>query len=172
MGKAENKHPLTLILAVAVFLIAIAGVLILLTGPAKALTDAKCEDWALEIKGRAEKIRDDTTGFDALPFANDKGCKNLCEGGALRNLGGTKFLRNPAGVIAATIADIENTPGDKFYTHGVYGSVAFFCVGDPITTPNTWTDVVVGTTHPDASACGSDYKSICEALLSQPIPVE
>lgn len=168
MGQIKQNFMLILF-AVILY---VASVFSLSISPASALDNPQCEDWALEIKGRVEKIRDDTTGFDALPFSNGNGCKNLCEGGTLRILGGTRFLRNPSGVIAAIIADIENTPGDKFYTHGVYGSVAFFCVGDPINSPNKWTDVVVATTHPDASACGSDYKSMCEAPLSQPIPVE
>ncbi len=166
---AKLKHRLILALA-AVF--SMAGVLSLLTSPAlAAMPDAKCEAWALEIKGRTKDIEDDTENFDPLHLSNTFGCKNLCEGVELRNLDGTRFLRSTSGLLAAAIIDIVDTPGDRSFSTGLYGTIAFFCAKDQTKYPNKWTDVVVGVQNPDASACGTEYRPICDAPIS-PISIE
>lgn len=149
----------------------LAGVLSLLTSPAQALTDAKCEAWAKEIKGRVEDIRDDPD-FVLGTIRGNSDCPNLCENEQDGNsVSVSPFLRQASGVLAATITEIITSPGDRIFGNNVQGISAFFCVVPQID-PNNFTEVIVSSGHPAPTNCGSAYTEICRTTLSSPVPIE
>lgn len=149
----------------------LAGVLSLLTSPAQALTDAQCEAWAKEIKGRVEDVKDDPD-FTPGTIRGNSDCPNLCENEQNGNdISVSPFLRQPAGVLAATITDILTSPGDTVFINGQYGTAAFFCVVPEIDA-NNFREAIVGIAHPTPTSCGTGFTQICRTSLSSPVPIE
>ena len=159
------------LLGSAVVIFSVAGVLSLLTPPALALDDAKCEAWAKEIRGRVEDIKDDPD-FVLGTIRGNSNCPNLCENEPDGNdVSVSPFLRQPAGVLAATITEIITSPGDKVFGSNIQGLSAFFCVV-PQTDPYNFTEAIVAVGHPTPTDCGGEWVQICRTSLSSPVPIE
>lgn len=169
MGEMQRKrHFIFILLAVVV---SIGGVFSLIVSPAPALDDARCEAWAKEIKGRTEEIRDDPD-FILGTVRGNSNCPNLCEDEQDGNsVTISPFLRQPAGVLAATITEILTSPGDKLFGPTFEGISAFFCVVPQIDAYN-FTEAVVAAGHPAPTDCGTGYTEICRTTLSSPIPTQ
>jgi hypothetical protein len=167
MGDLKIKRCFFFMLAVVIF----AGVLSLLTSPALALDNAKCEAWAKEIRGRVEDIRDDPD-FVLGTIRGNGNCPNLCENEQDGNdISVSPFLRQPAGILAATIIDILTSPGDRIYGTNLQGMSAFFCVVPEIDA-NNFTKAIVAVGHSSPTDCATAFTEICRVSLSSPVPIE
>lgn len=169
MRKTERKrHSISILAGV---IVSVAGMFSLFTSSALALTAAQCEAWAQEIKNRVEEIANDPE-FSLGIVRGNSNCPNLCENEPDSNdVSVSPFLREPAGVLAATITEIITSPGDKIFGGNVQGISAFFCVV-PQTDPYNFTEAIVAVGHPAPTDCGADYTEICRASLSSPLPIE
>lgn len=170
MGKIQGKRHFILILAGII--LSIAGVFSLFASSALALTDAQCEAWALEIKNRVEEIANDPDFVPGTSRGNSP-CPNLCLVPDPEDAQYTvnPFLREPAGVLAATIIDVLNSPGDTIFGANVQGISAFFCAQVVNQTTN-FTSAVVAVGHSAPTSCGTGFTEVCRATLSSPIPIQ